>query len=83
MRAKRRMKRYPTRVPNPVMVTARAKRNAVKTSQTVTFENPESACAGVRIRVSASTVMAMRTLTPMRTGCATSATMVATKTISK
>ena len=79
VRPKRSMNRYPTRVPNPVCVTARENRNAVNTSHTVTLPNPASTLAGVSVPVSTSRVMASRTLTPMRTGCATSAMMVAAK----
>ena len=73
------MNRYPTRMPNPVCVTARENRNAVKIIHTVTFANPESTLTGVSVPVNASRVMASRTLTPIRTGCATSAMMVAAK----
>ncbi len=52
-------------------------------SHSVTLLKPESALAGVSVRVSASTVMAITTLTPMGTGCATSAMIVATKTASR
>ena len=83
VRPKRSMNRYPTRVPNPVCVTARENRNAVNTSHTVTLPNPASTLAGVSVPVSASSVMASSTLTPMRTGCATSAMIVATKIANK
>src|ERR1035441_1835924 len=64
-------------MPKPVCVTARENRNAVKINHTVTLPNPASTRAGVSVPVSASSVMANRTLTAMRTGCATSAMMVA------
>ena len=59
-----------TDVPNPVAVTAFAKRNAVKTSQIVRLLNPERTFAGGRVRVNARIVMATTTLTPIGTGCA-------------
>ena len=51
----------------------------MNTSHTVMLPNPASTLAGVSVPVSASSVMASSTLTPIRTGCATSAMMVATK----
>ena len=59
-------------------VKARANRNAMKISQTVTLLKPESTFAGGSVPVSASSVIAITTLTPIGTGCATSATIVAT-----
>ena len=70
-------------MPNPVAVTARAKRNAVKMSHTTTFANPASTAGGVNVRVRARSVMATRTLTPIGTGCAISEITVAAKIASK
>ena len=78
-RAKRSMNMYPTRVPKPVWVTARENRKAVKTSQTVMLAKPDRTLAGGSVPVTASRVIAIRTLTPIRTGCTTSATTVAKK----
>src|SRR5438067_569815 len=77
------MKKYATRCPNRVSVTARANRNAENTSHTVRFENPASTRAGGSVFVSASTVIAVTAETPIGTGCATSATIVATNTASR
>jgi hypothetical protein len=79
VRPKRSINPYPTRAPNPVCVTARENRNAVNTSHTVTLPNPASTRAGVSVPVNGNSVMASSTLTPMRTGCAIAAMMVATK----
>src|SRR6266516_2210773 len=74
---------YATRVPKPVDVTALENRNAVKISHTVTLLNPERILAGGSVKVTASTVMAITTVTPIRTGCATREIIVATKTPSR
>ncbi len=71
------------RLPRPVCVNARENRKAVKISHTVTLAKPESTCTGGTVRVNASTVMATTQLTPIGTGCATNATMVATNTASR
>jgi hypothetical protein len=81
--ANRRTKRYPMRLPSPVTVKARPNRKARKISQTVILLKPERTFAGVSVRVSASSVMATTTLAPMGRGCATNATMVATKIASR
>ena len=79
VRPKRSMNTYASRMPNPVCVTARENRNAVKISHTVTLPNPDSTLAGVSVPVNASSVVANRTLTAIFIGCATSAIIVATK----
>src|SRR5438132_3700438 len=77
------MNRKAMRWPSRVVVTARANRKAAKTSQTVRFANPDSTRAGGRVREMARKVMARSALTPMGTGCAIKARMVATKTASR
>ena len=55
----------------------------MNTSHTVTLPNPASTRAAVSVPVNTTTVIASSTLTPIRTGCATSATIVATKIANK
>ena len=55
----------------------------MKISQTVTFENPAKILPGASVPVKSSKVSAISTDTPMGIGCATSATMVATKIANK
>lgn len=74
------MNKYATRSPKRVAVTARAKRNAVKISQTVVLLKPENTWFAGSVRVKARTVIASSALTPMGTGCATSEVMVARNT---
>src|SRR5260370_11804759 len=64
-------------------MTARANKNAVKTNQTVGLLKPESTFSAGKVRVNTSRVMAITTLTPIGTGRATSATMVAAKIASR
>src|SRR5690348_1445531 len=73
------MKRYATRIPKPVDVIAEAKRKAVKISQTVGLAKPEKTCAADSVFVTDSSVSARSAVTPMGTGCATSAMTVAAK----
>jgi len=77
------MKLYATRIPNPVLVTARENRKAVKISHTVGSLYPAKICSGATVLVNDRIVIPTSVLTPIGTGLATRATTVAVKTASR
>src|SRR5260370_26204764 len=64
-------------------MTARANKNAVKTNQTVGLLKPKRTFSAGKVRVNTSRVIAITTLTPIGTGRATKATIVAAKMASR